>query len=68
MEITLATGAAAQIDAGALITYAFEQEKPVEGALAELDKAIGGALGRLAEGHELTGKLLEMTLLHYPQG
>jgi len=68
MEITLATGPAAQLEAGALVTYAFEQEKPVEGALAELDKSIGGALGRLAEGKELTGKLLEMTLLHYPAG
>ena len=68
MEITLATGPAAQLEASALVTYAFEQEKPVEGALAELDKSIGGALGRLAEGKELTGKLLEMTLLHYPAG
>jgi leucyl aminopeptidase len=68
MEITLATGAAAQLEAGALVSYAFEQEKPVEGALAELDKAAGGALGRLAESRELTGKSLEMTLLHYPAG
>jgi leucyl aminopeptidase len=68
MEITLATGAAAQLEAGALVSYAFEQEKPVEGALAELDKATGGALGRLAESRELTGKSLEMTLLHYPAG
>ena len=68
MEITLAAGPAAQIEAGALVTYAFEQDKPVEGALAELDKAVGGALGRLALSKELTGKSLEMTLLHYPAG
>jgi leucyl aminopeptidase len=68
MEITLATGAAAQLEAGALVSYAFEQEKSVEGALAELDKTAGGALGRLAESRELTGKSLEMTLLHYPAG
>jgi leucyl aminopeptidase len=68
MEITLATGPAAQLEAGALVTYAFEQDKPVDGPLAELDKAIGGAVARLADGKEFTGKLLEMTLLHYPQG
>ena len=68
MQITLATGPAAQLEAGALVSYAFEQEKPIEGALAELDKAAGGALARLAESRELTGKSLEMTLLHYPAG
>jgi leucyl aminopeptidase len=68
MEITLATGPAAQLEAGAVVTYAFEQDKPVDGALAELDKAIGGAVGRLADGREFTGKSLEMTLLHFPKG
>jgi leucyl aminopeptidase len=68
MEITLATGPATQLEAGALITYAFDQEKPVEGVLTGLDNSIGGALTRLAGGRELTGKSLEMTLLHYPAG
>jgi len=68
MEITLANQPAAALEAGALVTYAFESEKPIEGALAELDKAVGGALARLADAHELTGKALEMTLLHYPKG
>jgi leucyl aminopeptidase len=68
MEITLATQAAAELEAGALVTYAFEKEKPIEGVLADLDKAVGGALGRLADARELTGKALEMTLLHYPKG
>jgi leucyl aminopeptidase len=68
MEITLATQPAAELEAGALVTYAFERDKPIEGALAELDKAVGGALGRLADARELTGKALEMTLLHYPKG
>jgi leucyl aminopeptidase len=68
MEITLAAGPLANLEAGAVVTYAFENEKPIEGALAEVDSVIGGALGRLADGRELTGKLLEMTLLHYPAG
>ncbi len=36
--------------------------------LAQLDTATGGALSKLAASGELTGKMLESTLLHYPQG
>ena len=50
------------------MTYAFEQEKPVEGVLARLDEATGGSLTKLAASGELTGKMLETTLLYYPQG
>ncbi len=38
------------------------REEPIEGAVAELDQAAGGALGKLAASGELTGKTLEMTL------
>jgi len=68
MELTVETRAAAQIEAGALVSYAFEGDKPLEGVLADLDRAVGGALTKLAESKELTGKWLETTLLHYPQG
>ena len=68
MEITVDTRALAKIEADALVTYAFEQEKPVEGVLAQLDEAAGGALTKLAASGELTGKMLETTLLYYPQG
>ncbi|HXR10276.1 MAG TPA: leucyl aminopeptidase [Candidatus Acidoferrales bacterium] len=68
MELSVETRAAAQIGADALVSYAFEGDKPIEGALAELDRAVGGSLARLVESKELTGKWLEMTLLHYPEG
>jgi len=68
MEITVDTRALPKIEADALVTYAFEQEKPVEGILAQLDGAVGGALGRLAASGELTGKIFESTLLYYPAG
>src|SRR6202521_4924417 len=68
MEIRVDTRALAKIEADALVTYAFEQEKPVEGVLAQLDEAAGGALTKLAASGELTGKILETTLLYYPQG
>jgi leucyl aminopeptidase len=68
MEFTVDTRPPAQIDTDALVTYAFEQENPIEGELQSLDGAAGGALGKLAASGELTGKMLELTLLHYPQG
>ena len=60
MEITVDTRPLAKIETDALVTYAFEQEKPVEGVLAQLDAATGGALSKLAASGELTGKMLEI--------
>jgi leucyl aminopeptidase len=68
MEIKVDTRAFALIEADALVAYAFEQEKPVEGVLARLDEAVGGALTKLAASGEMTGKMLESTILYYPQG
>ena len=68
MEITVDTRALANVEGDALVTYAFEQEKPVEGILSQLDQATGGALAKLTASGELTGKMLDTTLLYYPQG
>jgi hypothetical protein len=68
MELTVNTRPAAQIETEALVTYLFEQEAPQSGVLAQLDQATGGALAKLAASGELTGKMLETTLLYYPQG
>jgi leucyl aminopeptidase len=68
MDITVDTRPTAKIDTEALATYLFDQEKPVEGVLSQLDAATGGALSKLAADGELTGKMMETTLLHYPQG
>src|SRR3984893_7524166 len=68
MEITVDTRPLAKIETDALVTYAFELEKPVDSALMALDAAAGGAISKLAASGELTGKMMEVTLLHYPQG
>src|SRR5882762_9370602 len=68
MEITVDTRPLAKIDTEALVTYAFEQEKPVDSGVLALDAATGGVISKLAASGELTGKMLEVTLLHYPQG
>jgi leucyl aminopeptidase len=56
------------IETEALVTYAFDQDDRVTGALADLDAAAGGRIKALAEAGELTGKILEFTLVHMPPG
>ncbi len=72
MQVTLDSRPAAKVEAEALVSYVFEPEKEqgtaVEGAIADLDKAAGGALSRVAAAGELTGKMLEFTLLHFAPG
>jgi leucyl aminopeptidase len=68
MDITVDTRPLAKIETDALVTYAFELEKPVDSALMALDAAMGGSISKLAASGELTGKMLEVTLLHFPQG
>jgi leucyl aminopeptidase len=72
MQVTLDSRPAAKVEAEALVSYVFEPEKEqgsaVQGAVAELDRAAGGALGKLAAAGELTGKMLEFTLVHFAPG
>jgi leucyl aminopeptidase len=68
MELRVDTRPVTKVEAEALVTYVFEQEKPSGGVLGSLDEAAGGALAKLAASSELTGKALETTLLYYPQG
>ncbi len=68
MDIKVTTQAAPAIATEALVTFVFEKDDRIEGVVAELDAATGGRLRALAAGGELTGKTLEMTLLHNPPG
>ena len=68
MQIQLDSASPLSVETEALVTFAFEKDDPIEGPLAELDRATSGRLNELAAGHELTGKWLEMVLLHYPGG
>ncbi len=72
MQIGLENTPAAKIKTQTLVSYVFEPEKEqtqsIEGVIAELDQGLGGALGRLAVNGELTGKMLEMTLVHFLPG
>jgi leucyl aminopeptidase len=68
MQITLESKPYASLETDALVTYVFEGDEPITGRAAELDKALGGALKKIATSGELTGKTLEFTLLHSPAG
>ena len=68
MELSVDARAFPKIETEALVTYVFEGEKFTGGLLAELDATTGGALSKVAASGELTGKMLETTLLYYPQG
>jgi leucyl aminopeptidase len=68
MQITLVTQPFAAIETDALVSYVFEETDPVQGRIAEIDRAAGGLLRKLAKSGELTGKMLEFTLVHAPAG
>src|SRR5712692_10337093 len=68
MQITLVTQPFAAIETDALVSYVFEETDPVQSRIAELDKAAAGLLRKLAKSGELTGKMLEFTLVHAPSG
>src|SRR6266851_4227009 len=68
MQITLATQPFAALETEALVSYVFEETDPMQGRIAEIDQAAAGLLRKLAKSGELTGKMLEFTLVHSPAG
>lgn len=74
LEVQIESQPFSAISSDAIVTYVFgdrlsgNNDARIEGALAELDRVTGGKIKPLADSGELTGKFLEMTLLHYPQG
>src|SRR5215470_11043644 len=68
MQITLESKPFAAIETEALVSYIFEETDPVQGRVAEIDKSAAGLLRKLATSGELTGKMLEFTLVHAPAG
>jgi leucyl aminopeptidase len=68
MEIRLETQPYASVHADALVTYVFDKEEKFDGVLGEIDRAMNGRLASLAASGELSGKSLEVFLLHFPEG
>src|SRR6202045_2403488 len=68
MQIILDTKPYATLETDALVSYVFEDTDPIQGTLADIDKSANGLLRKLASSAELTGKPLEITLIHAPAG
>ena len=68
MQITLETKPFATLETEALVSYVFEESNPVQGRILEVDQSTKGLVQKLATGGEITGKPLEMTLIHSPSG
>jgi leucyl aminopeptidase len=68
MQITVEAKPYAGLETEALVSYVFEESDPVQGRISEIDQAAHGLLRNLAKSGELTGKTLEMTLIHSPAG
>jgi leucyl aminopeptidase len=68
MQITLETKPFATLETGAVVSYVFEDSDAIQGRIAEIDQFTDGLLRKLTTSGELTGKSLEMTLVHAPRG
>ncbi|HUJ31769.1 MAG TPA: leucyl aminopeptidase [Candidatus Acidoferrum sp.] len=68
MQIQLESRPFSSVEADALVTYIFDKDDKLDGALAEIDRAMKGRLASLVASGELTGKPLELLLIHFPEG
>ena len=68
MQITVEPKPYAALETEALVSYVFEEADPIQGRISEMNQAGNGLLRNLAKSGELTGKTLEMTLIHAPAG
>lgn len=63
MQVHLAVQSFQDVDVDALVVPLFEDEKPANGPLANVDAALNGALSRAVDLKEITGKRYQMTLV-----
>src|SRR5271168_2208433 len=68
MQIQLENQPYSSIQADAIVTYIFDQENKIEGILSDIDHAMDGRLAALVATGEITGKALELVLVHFPEG
>src|SRR5580704_1436110 len=68
MQINVETQPYASAEADALVTFVFDKDDKFEGVLGEIDRAMNGKLATLVANGEITGRMLESVLLHFPEG
>ena len=64
MEIKVIVGDIAEIEADAVMVNHFEGMESLEGDIADIDKALDGAISRLIAQGEIKGKPNEITIIH----
>ncbi|MFB0559104.1 MAG: leucyl aminopeptidase [Dehalococcoidales bacterium] len=64
MEIRTVAGDIAKIKAGAIVVNLFEGIERLDGDIANIDKALDGAISQLISQGEIKGKLNEVTIVH----
>jgi leucyl aminopeptidase len=68
MQIQLESQPYASLPADALVTYIFDKENQLEGDLADIDRGMNGRIASLVASGGITGKSLEIALIHFPEG
>ena len=68
MQIQLENQPYPSIQADALVTYVFDKEDKFDGVLGDIDRAMNGRLASLVASGEISGKALEIVLIHFPEG
>src|SRR4030081_2438182 len=68
MNISLESKKYSEIETEALVSYIFEDPDSIQGHLDDIDQRASGLLRALASSGEISGKLLEFTLIHAPSG
>ena len=64
MEIRAVIGDIAKIKAGAIVVNLFEGMERLDGDMANIDKALDGAISQLISQGEIKGKLNEVSIVH----
>ncbi len=68
MQIQIESQPYASVESDALVTYVFDKDDKFDGVLGEINRGMNGRLASLASSGEITGKALELLLLHFPEG
>ena len=68
MQIQIESQPYASVESDALVTYVFDKDDKFDGVLGEINRGMNGRLAALASSGEITGKVLELLLLHFPEG
>src|SRR4029450_8410254 len=67
MNVTLVSGSPAEVSADAVVV-GYYAEEPVDGPLAEVDRATNGTIAKWIAEKEITGKPSELTTVLAPPG